>query len=263
MRVRAYPALAPLRIGCVKYLNAKPLIHGYPGAVQFDHPAHLARDMVAGVLDAALVPVFEALGPRPYALVDGVAIASDGPVYSVLLAHRCVSLADIHTVALDPASLTSIHLLQVLLAEFHRICPRCVDARLVGAKADAQLLIGTQAIEFRKQAGPEWHILDLGEEWQRQTALPFVYALWLLRADLQDVGAIADEFRFLKCEGTARIAEIVASEKETAPEFATRYLTEHIRFELGSREKAGMERFRALLLKHGFLHEPLAPLRWV
>lgn len=263
MRAAAYPALEQLRIGCVQYLNAKPLIHGYPGAVQFDHPAHLARDMVAGTLDAALVPVFEALGARPYALVDGVAIASDGPVYSVILAHRRASLSEVKTIALDPASLTSVHLLQVLLAEFHRMKPQCVDARLIGDEADAQLLIGTQAIDFRKHAGSEWRILDLGEEWQRQTRLPFVYALWLLRSDSENVAAVAENFRTLKREGTARIGEIVRSAVDCAAEFATRYLTEHIRFDLGPQEKAGMEKFRELLVRHGFLREPLPPLRWV
>nr|MBA3762501.1 hypothetical protein [Chthoniobacterales bacterium] len=51
----------PLRIGCVKYLNARPLIHGWPGAVEFDHPANLCRKLRAAELDVAFVSSFEFL----------------------------------------------------------------------------------------------------------------------------------------------------------------------------------------------------------
>ncbi|MHA3774249.1 menaquinone biosynthetic enzyme MqnA/MqnD family protein [Verrucomicrobiota bacterium sgz303538] len=249
--MRSYPALEGLRIGCVQYLNAKPLIHTYSGPVQMDHPSQLARDLAAGELDAALVPVFEALGSRHYVLVDDVGIASDGAVFSVFLAYRG-KLADIRRIALDPASLTSIHLLQVLLAEFHGLRPECVDAR-VAEKFDAQLLIGNQAMAFRESMPSDMQLLDLGEEWKKQTGLPFVYALWVLREGLSNVANIASAFRELKRDGTAQIDVIADSEESCSPELARRYLTQHIRFDLRSREKAAMIRFRELLAKHGFL----------
>ena len=80
--------LRRLRVGCVQYLNSKPLIHGFDGPVIFDHPSGLARDLAAGKLDVGLVPTFEALRTPHYALAAGVGIACDGPVYSVFLAHR-------------------------------------------------------------------------------------------------------------------------------------------------------------------------------
>ncbi len=246
-----FPALAGIRIGCVKYLNAKPLISGYDGPVRLEHPSELARDIVRGELDAALVPVFEALGSRPYLLVDGAAIASAGPVYSVFLAHRG-PLEKIQSVALDPASLTSVHLLQVLLAEYHGLKPRLLGLD-EAAEADAQLIIGNQAIEFRASATSDFQYLDLGEEWQKRTGLPFVYALWLLRPDLPGAHEVAREFRALKRDGVSRIAEIVRLEQEGTLEFRRRYLTQHIRFDLGPEEKAGLERFRELLGIHGFV----------
>jgi len=48
-----------LRIGCVKYLNARPLIYGWSGAVDFDHPAALCRKLEHGDLDVALVSSLE------------------------------------------------------------------------------------------------------------------------------------------------------------------------------------------------------------
>jgi chorismate dehydratase len=259
--VTKYPALAGLRIGCVQYLNSKPLIHGYDGPVVFDHPSGLARDLVAGKLDVALVPTFEALRTPQFALAEGVGIASDGPVYSVFLAHRG-PLAEVRRIALDPASLTSVHLLQVLLREFHAQRPELLEVSAYPERADAVLLIGNQAIDFRDQDQGGHQILDLGAEWQRCTGLPFVFAPWLLRPGLENASAVAEALRALKDEGVARLDEIVRAEPRD-PAFTRRYLTEHIRFVLGEREKAGIERYRELLVKHGFIREAASPLRYV
>ncbi len=256
-----YPALRALRVGCVKYLNAKPLIHGYDGPVVFDHPSGLAHALAAGAMDVALVPVFEALRHPRYLLADGVAIASDGPVFSVFLAHRG-PLADVRTIARDPASLTSVHLLQVLLAEYHDQRPQLLELPAFPSAADAVLLIGNQAIDFRERDGGVHQILDLGTEWKRCAGLPFVYAPWLLRADLPDAAAVAVELRALKDSGLAHLAEIVRSDPHD-PALSQRYLTEHIRFGLGPREKAGIEKFRELLVKHGFIAASDKPLRYV
>lgn len=242
------PALAGVRLGCVQYLNSQPLIYGCDAPVVFAHPSALARDLARGVLDVALVPVFEALRSPGYLAADGVAIACDGPVFSVFLAHRG-PLAEVRSVALDPASLTSVHLLWVLLAEFHGLRPEVAPA----GEADARLLIGNQAIDFRVRAPEGWQFLDLGEEWRRCTGLPFVFALWLMRPDVSDAATVAEELRALKCAGLAHLAEIVRADKEHDPALALRYLTEHIRFDLGPREKAGLERFREMLAKHGFI----------
>jgi chorismate dehydratase len=251
-----------LRIGCVKYLNSKPLIHGYPGPVVFEHPSGLARDIATGDLDVALVPVFEALRAPNYLLANGVAIGSDGPVYSVFLAHRG-PLREIRTLALDPASRTSTHLAQVLLREYHGLSPKCVDAASFAGEADAKLLIGNQAIAFRQRAGAEEEILDLGAEWRRCTGLPFVYAPWLLRPGLPDAAGAAEELRTLKRVGIARLQEISRAETEWDPAFSERYLTRHIRFDLGDREKTGIDKFRELLTKHGFIAESKKPLIYV
>ena len=248
----------------MQYLNAQPLIYGYPGPVVFDHPSALARDLAAGAARRRARADFRgSCAPRDYRLVDGVAIASDGPVFSVFLAHRG-PLSEIRRIALDPASLTSVHLLQVLLAECHGLRPECISADApAAADCDAMLLIGNQAIEFRHTHPADYQFLDLGEEWQRQTGLPFVYAPWLMRQEVPNAQAAADELRRLGREGVARVEEIIAREKFQDAPFRRRYLTEHIRFELGIRERAGMERFRELLVKHGFLPENREPLVFV
>ena len=104
------------RIGCVKYLNARPLIRGWPGNVEFDHPSALCQRLAKGQLDVALVSSFEFLRNPIYRIVDDVSISSDGPVYSVVVAHRG-EFSNIEEIELDPASETAVNLLRCLLAE--------------------------------------------------------------------------------------------------------------------------------------------------
>jgi chorismate dehydratase len=247
-----------LRVGCVQYLNSKPLIRGYAGSITLEHPSSLARDLSAGLLDAALVPTFEALEHPHYALVDDVAIASNGPVYSVVLAHRG-NLRDIRSVKLDPASRTSQNLVRVILAEFHNLHPS------YGDEGEAGLIIGNQAIEYRQRhdTDPSILMLDLGEEWKRCTGLPFVYAMWALHADLPNIPEIADAFRALKRNGIANLEAVIADDETGTPEFRRRYLTEHIRFDLGADEKRGITRYRELLAKYGRIDGNGPELRFV
>lgn len=262
MRVSSYPALAGLRLGCIQYLNARPLIHAYGGAVRFDHPANLAVDLAAGSLDVALVPTFEALAGKDYLAADGVSISSCGPVYSVFIAFAG-RLPHVQKVILDPASLTSAHLVQCLLSEFHGLHPTYTTTQGAAGAGVAQLLIGNQAIEFRQQHGNAFTYLDLAAEWTRCTSLPFVFALWLIRRGVADAGSIAESLRQLKEEGTVRIEEIVRSEKGRDPDFCRRYLTEHIQYGLGQGEKSGLALFRRIAQKHHLLPPSSVALEYV
>lgn len=256
----SHPALDAVRVGCVQYLNSKPLIYGWDGPVHFDHPSSLARDLARGALDVALVPVYELFARPGYRIVDGVSISSFGPVLSVFLAYQG-ELLDVKSVALDPASLTSSHLVRCLLAEYHGLTPDYNTSSCdPGA---AKLLIGNQAIDFRNAHGAAYRYLDLGEEWTLRTGLPFVFALWLIRPGLPDAEAIAESLRSIQRDGVAHIAEIAQDQSGRDPEFCRRYLRDCIRFELGEAEKAGLRKFNELLFKHGFVSTPEIPCVFV
>ena len=255
-----FEALRGLRIGCVRYLNSRPLIEPYGGPVILDHPSVLAAALERGELDVALVPVFEALRLPGYLAVEGVSISSLGPVWSVILAYRD-SLSAIKQVALDPASRTSVHLCKVFFAEWGSSIPEYLpEPAPPGA---ARVLIGNQAIAFRDLHGGQYQILDFGEEWTRRTGLPFVFALWLIRPEVKAPERVAAAFREIARRGRAQIPEIVARHREHHTEFALRYLTEYIRFGLGAAEKEGIERFLSLLCKHAILPPYSEALRFV
>lgn len=221
-------------------------MHALTGEITLDHPSRLAARLRAGELDVALVPIFAAFDAPDFKIVDGVAIATHGEVYSVFMAYRGL-LAEVKSVALDPASSTSCQLLHVLFAEFHGLHPHYVAP----GEADAQLLIGNQAIAFREKHGAEYSYLDLGAEWVRWTGLPFVFAVWLMRGDLPDPAGIAEALRAAKSEGVQCIRQIAQEQSDFPAAFAEHYLREHIRFDLGVAEKAGIRRFRELLVQHG------------
>ena len=261
--MRAYGALNGLRVGCVQYLNAKPLIVPYEGEVVFEHPARLADLLEAGEIDVALVPAFEALRQPEFPIVDGVAIASRGAVYSVFLAYEG-ELKEVRTVSPDPASRTSNNLLRCLLAEFHNHHPafHAPAESWVGAHHGV-VLIGNQAIRYREQPHDDVEYLDLGEEWMARTGLPFVYAVWQIRPEIAKPGAVGEALRAVKRAGVRRIGEIARLQSEFDAAFAQRYLTSYLRFDLGEEEKAGLGKFRALLQKHGLIAESDAGLRFV
>jgi predicted solute-binding protein len=244
--------LKSLRIGCVKYLNAQPLIRGWAGDVDFDHPSALCNKLARGELDIALASSFEFLRNPVYQVVDDVSISSAGPVYSVVVAHSG-DISEIREIELDPASETSANLLQCLLAEmnFAPLFSRTSTSVITAHRA--RLFIGDQAIRFRQRHAEEFHFWDLGEQWNKLVGLPFVYALWLIRPEVRDSKPLAERLRKLRDENLADIERLIAEEKEFDHEFCRRYYGEHLRFGFGEKEKEGLQAFASLCAGHRLL----------
>jgi chorismate dehydratase len=256
--------VAPLRLGCVKYLNAQPLIHGWRGRVIFDHPAVLCGMLSDAELDVAFVSSFEFLRNPVYTIVDDIAVVANDAVYSVFVAHPG-SLETVDEIALDPASQTSVNLLRCLLAE-RGLRPRLVaDVPKPTAedRTGARLLIGDQAIRYRAECGGDVHIWDLGAAWRELTALPFVFALWLIRPGVPRAEAIASELRDRRDENVSALDGVIADQKDFDPEFCRFYFGECLRFSFAAEEKRGLLTFRSLCQKHGILPPNDAPLRLI
>jgi len=240
------------RIGCVPYLNARPLVEGITYPIRELVPAKLGDAFQAGEFDVALLSSIDVIMNLHSYAVDGISISSQGDVYSVVLAYQG-DLRGIKKVVLDPASHTSNALLKIVLEEFHGIRPEYVHfLEEVSSDLSLQiptLLIGDRAIESRKRTSlSNIHFLDLGGEWFRHTGLPFVFALWSLRDSFTKKKEISDLLRSAKLAGLAKRNEIATRDQN--PEFALHYLTESIRYDLGVHEKAGLALFSEFLIKH-------------
>lgn len=252
------------RIGCVPYLNARPLLEGLTSPVRERVPSALIEDFQAGELDAALLSSIDVIFMADPEVVDGVAIGSRGDVHSVILAYEG-DLQRVQRVAFDPASHTSNALLQIVLGEFHGMRPEYVqiidlDVKDQGA-SHPQLLIGDPAISFRKRtSGSEVRYLDLGGEWYRHTGFPFVFALWSLRKEYTDKKELSQMLRGAKATGLSNLSRI--ADRDADPAFALHYLSESIRFDLGEEEKGGLTLFTKLLIKYGLISGALNKIKY-
>jgi chorismate dehydratase len=243
------PNVTGQRIGSVRFLNAAPLTRGIEDRVVFATPSELAAMLARAELDAALVSVTEPLLRGCYDILDGVAIVSLGEVKSVFLAHRG-PIEDAPEVFCDRASLASVSLLRVLLAERGVKTPfRPLSNYDFASLPDYALLIGDTALDFL--LAPHSHrIWDLGAAWQELTGLPFVYAVWALRRGSDNAALrrqLLDAGRF----GLDTLDSIIRKRADYNYDFRKEYLGRHIRYHLGVEEKRGLRRFAELLRKHG------------
>ncbi len=184
-------------------------------------------------------------------MAGDIAIGAERSVYSVYLNHA-VPLARIRTVALDPASRTSVELARLVLERFHHLKVRYVAP---GEEADAQLLIGDPAIAYR-QAHPEQKYLDLAGAWREFTQLPFVFAVWAIRLPFWRAFQAARQLRRAKKIGLACRPLIAASA------FERQYLVQHLHYDLGAPQKRAIALFSEMLAQSGRI--PAShPLRYV
>jgi chorismate dehydratase len=244
------------RIGSVQYLNAVPLTRGIESEIVFTTPARLAEMLQRDELDAALVSITEVLLNDRYDILDGIAIASLGEVYSVILAHK-KPIAEATEIFCDSASLTSVNLLKVLLAEknlFPQFKP--LENYAAASERDFVLLIGDRAIDFQR-ASHAHEIVDLGSAWTETTNLPFVYAVWALRRGMENK-ELRRELREAKSFGMETLDYIIETREEYDEDFRRDYLGWQIHYHLASDEKRGIEKFCDLLKKHnlGPVFEP-------
>ncbi|MBX3401486.1 MAG: menaquinone biosynthesis protein [Gemmataceae bacterium] len=244
-----------IRVGAVNYLNSKPLVEGLTGfargiELSFDLPSRLADRMAKGELDVGLIPVAEYFRAGSYTFIPNIGIASHGPVLSVTLFSRR-PWGEIRSVSLDEGSRTSAALTRILLEDRHGLSPTYrqlpIQAAADRVETDAVLLIGDRAM---KACLPGFEFAyDLGQEWYDWTGLPMVFAVWAVRegVELGEAAGAFEQAKQLGKRNAGLIAEREAKLLELDPGFCRRYLTNIIRYDLGERELAGMERFRELM----------------
>jgi len=243
-----------IRVGAVNYLNTKPLIENLTAfapniELSLEVPSRLADRLRDGELDVALIPVIEYFRAGTYTVVPDISIASRGPVLSVTLFSR-VPCERIRSLALDEGSRTSAALAQVLLRKRYQIKPMLealpLDADPEKLTTDAVLLIGDRAM---RACLPGFaHSYDLGQEWFDWTGLPFVYAVWAVREGV-DLAGVDQALLRAKRYGVSRAGLIAQREAPLLgldAGFCRRYLGNILSFDLGPRERAGLQRFYSL-----------------
>jgi chorismate dehydratase len=247
----------PLRIGCVSYLNAKPLIHGLDQQpdldVQLEVPARLLDGLQSGRLDIALLPVIDYQRLPDLRIVPSGGIGCDGPTLTVRI-FSPVPIEKISTLACDSESHTSVALARIILAERYHITPALLDP--AAAAGAATLLIGDKVVTQAPTDMP--FQLDLGSAWKQLTGMPFVFAVWIARAGI-DLGDLPQRLDRARRAGLADLKTIV--DRHAAPlgwprDLALQYLTVNLRFEVGPAQLLAIQTFHQLAARHGLIPPP-------
>jgi chorismate dehydratase len=173
-------------VGSLPYLNSEPFFACLDGVEQVPMvPSALGAAMRRGELDAGLLSLADAL-----ALGDAVdllpfGIATSGATGSVhVWSHHPLDKLEGATIGVTGETSTSVRILRLLLERRYRV--KDVRWTTLDGAADAQLLIGDEALRRRGRPSGFACCTDLGSEWVEWTGLPAVFAAWVVRRTLSD-----------------------------------------------------------------------------
>lgn len=259
---------AALRLGRINFVNVIP-VHRHLAAqpALFSElpavPSRLNQLLRQGELDLAEVSSVEyAQGHGQYLILPGLGLSTRGPVGSVLLLSRLPQHQWQGGVIEVPfESETSVALLRVYLAKLWGL-----DCRLVAegqaAEPVAVLRIGDRAIAAA--ASGRWPLIwDFGQVWHDWTGLPFVYALWVARADsaARQPGAMASLHQALLTARDQGLADLEGCAAQAVEALGGqmdyfRWYFQALRYVLGPEELQGLGRFYHELHQVGVLPGP-------
>jgi cyclic dehypoxanthinyl futalosine synthase len=246
-----------LRLSTISFLNTRPITYGIERGLlgqagkdrfdlRFDLPSRCAAAVKSGEADLGLMPIASyAASASELRIVPGIAIASRGPVRTVMLMGE-VPREEMNSVFLDEASRTSQLLVQILLRErgFAPTFERAEHDRIVNRIAGkcGGLVIGDLCFSAARRFP---FVYDLGAEWTERVGLPFVYAGWVGRPDVLAPGDVAllQESLRLGLANLPQIARVWAGQSGEEAALGERYLTENIHYGLGARELCGAAAF--------------------
>jgi chorismate dehydratase len=257
--------LPKLRVGIVNFLNSKPLAWGFLKghhadlfAPSYHPPALVARMLGQGNLDIGLIPSIEVQRIPNLRVLPDMCVGAKQEVRSVVLVSRG-PVEDIRRVALDLNSRTSSTLVRILLRERWGLDPEYLherpDPERMLSEADAALIIGDPALRLDRA---KYHVIDLAAEWKTLTGLPFVFAVWAVRPEVE----IPDLPFYFKSSLRYGLSSLDTLVREAAAELGLdtsevrTYLTENLHFFLRTEEIEGLEEFYRRAHSHGLILEP-------
>jgi predicted solute-binding protein len=180
-----------LALGVPNALYVAPLLYGLEPEANLirDLPAQLALKFPRRTPPfdqgcAFLSPLDYARHGGDYLIVPDVAVCSSSPTATIQLAVKS-TVSNITTVAVDVRVTSEIILTQIILQEKYpnirrqsklTFIPMWPDLDSMLKKADAALIVNFHPTAHRTQFP---FMLDLVEEWQDLTDLPYVHGFWV------------------------------------------------------------------------------------
>jgi chorismate dehydratase len=241
----------PSSVGCVSFLNSKPLIDGagdsLGGPVRFEVPSRLLDLLLNQEVKIALCPVIDfQLSKEKLKVVPVGGICCAGRTLTVRVFSRG-PLGKVTRVYADTDSHTSVNLMRVLFARLYGTRPEVVPLGQAGPgeQRECMLLIGDKVVTQEPSAEAYPYQMDLGEAWHKMTGRPFVFATWLALEET-DLGDLPARLKALREGNAGRIHEIVATYAVRLGWDVARaheYLGSLLHYSVGEPELAAMELF--------------------
>jgi chorismate dehydratase len=207
------------RYGIPRYIYTKPLTFGLEHAAQgvdllADLSSQNALRLKSRELDVALLsPIDYARNSDQYLIVPSICVSST--TSRTVLVHLREGLRRINTVAVDIGLTSELVLAKIVLSEKYdsdpQFIPMAPDINAMLAKADAALLVGGPALFSSLDAA---RTIDLVEEWNDLTDLPYVHSLWLSHRDSLTRGAVHSLKQSCK-EGLHHLKDIALATSES------------------------------------------------
>lgn len=246
-------------IGKIPYLNSVPFYSNFEKR-QFRilpvAPRRMGLLSEQGMIDAGLFSLMDYFKQQNDLELMDWCIATRDQVKSVMLFSK-EGWADLDgkRIGITDDTATSVKLLQVLLEKKYGV--GVTFERLHGgvndySGYDAVLLIGDQALHHNKLGLTGFELVfDLAREWYDWQRLPFVFAVWAMRKNLEEAKRV--ELKEILIAALDRGEEGVFAEavrhglRIGLSGAETKEYLQGFNYHLGEREKEAMEMFRKLI----------------
>jgi predicted solute-binding protein len=245
------------RLAASDALYLKPLLFGLDRTESLfdpviDIPAQNALKLSQrseGIRSAFLSPIDYARHGGEYCIVPNICVASSIPTNTIQLILNS-DLHTINTVAIDVRFTSEIILAKIILEEKYRtdpsrsnlqFIPMMPDIDAMLAKADAALLVNEAPVVYNKSGV---FTLDLVEEWNDLTDLPYVHGFWVGREE-EMTEQEAKALLMAKNNGVLlqlQIAQEAAQQRNLPLGEITQYFSS-FSYDLGEREQESLAEF--------------------
>jgi len=215
-----------VKIGLVDFLNSQPIVDKLRTVAESKGwelvdgmPVEINRLIEEDGLDLAFVSsIIYANSPSHYKILPGLSISTSGPAGAIyLFSHLPLNKLNKEKIFLTSKSETSIKLGKLILEEFHEVYPEYSTGDVQAIQDvdfKAILATGDDALQFLEE-GRYLYQYDLGDMWKRETGLPFVVSICVVRQQFcqENPEVTAEVHReLLRCrdEGCEELEEICA-----------------------------------------------------
>jgi chorismate dehydratase len=245
-----------IRISAVKYANTYPFIYGMAKTgfdkkiiLETDHPAECAAKLIRGSVDIGLIPVAALSMMKEYYIITDYCLGAYGKVKTVMLMSNC-PFEKIKSINLDYRSLSSINLVKILAKNAWKKEFRWNNTSegfdfINIPENDAVVLIGDQCFEYKNRYN---FSIDLAEEWNKFTGLPFTFACWTANRKLDE--KFIKDFNDALGAGVKDIPAVIDRYGKTGiirGKELKIYLTQNISYDLNYSKRKAIDLFLQLM----------------